>query len=288
MASHKIIEKTIDKQFTICGYSVAGEETVVAVPELDVCFDIGKSPEQFIPINNVLVSHGHIDHISGLAYHLSHRQFCGQKAGNVYAHPELIGPIGQILTAWGVLDGSPIKANLIEVNAGSEFKIKPNIFARVFQTYHNRTSLGYTILERRKKLKPEFSGLNGKEIVKLKKEGTEIENIIEIPLVTYLGDTAACDYSHLDFVKNSRVLITECTFYMDDNSERAKAGKHTHVKQLREMLEKLNNEHVVIIHISQRTSIREAKAKLKQHLSGEIWNKTILLMDLYPQRQSRE
>ena len=41
--------------FTLAGYSVAGEESVVIAPELDVAFDIGKCPREALAINHVLL-----------------------------------------------------------------------------------------------------------------------------------------------------------------------------------------------------------------------------------------
>ena len=64
MASHNLAKITID-DLDIIGYSIAGEETVVAMPQLDVCFDIGKAPDQVIAINHCLISHGHMDHAAG-------------------------------------------------------------------------------------------------------------------------------------------------------------------------------------------------------------------------------
>ena len=49
MPSHNLAYTKID-ELEIIGYSVAGEETVVAMPQLDVCFDIGKAPNQIVPI----------------------------------------------------------------------------------------------------------------------------------------------------------------------------------------------------------------------------------------------
>ena len=67
MASHNLARIEITGQ-EIIGYSVAGEETVVAMPQLDVCFDIGRAPGQVISINHVLLTHGHMDHAAGIAY----------------------------------------------------------------------------------------------------------------------------------------------------------------------------------------------------------------------------
>ncbi|GAI16171.1 unnamed protein product, partial [marine sediment metagenome] len=64
MPSHNLAYIKID-ELEIIGYSVAAEETVVAMPQLDVCFDIGKAPNQIIPINNILLTHGHMDHAAG-------------------------------------------------------------------------------------------------------------------------------------------------------------------------------------------------------------------------------
>ena len=107
MASHNLAKITIG-DLDIIGYSVAGEETVVAMPQLDVCFDIGKAPDQIIPINHVLLTHGHIDHSAGIAYYLSHRNFCGQKPGVILTPENLLGPIKDIISAWGKLDGNQI------------------------------------------------------------------------------------------------------------------------------------------------------------------------------------
>jgi len=125
MPSHNLAHIQID-ELEIIGYSIAAEETVVAMPQLDVCFDIGKAPDQVISVNNVLLTHGHMDHAAGIAYYLSHRDFCGQSAGTVLAPRELLGPIEQIIEAWSHLDGSRIPANLVGVKPGDEYQIQPN------------------------------------------------------------------------------------------------------------------------------------------------------------------
>ena len=278
MPSHNLASVMID-DLEILGYSVAGEETVIAMPQLDVCFDIGKAPDQVIAINNVLLTHGHMDHAAGIAYYLSHRNFCGQTAGTVLAPEPLTDCIGNIVKEWGKLDGQYIPANIIGVTPGDEHQIKPNLFTRVFPTKHSRGSVGYCVLEKRKKLKAEYTGLTGPQIVELKKQGIEIDRQLELPIVTYMGDTNYVDFSKLEYIKNSRILIAECTFFLDEHTERAKAGKHMHIDDFAGLVDRMENEHIVITHLTQRISIGQARKILREKLSKRCYEKIIILME---------
>ena len=278
MPSHNLARIEIDN-LEIIGYSIAGEETVVAMPQLDVCFDIGKAPDQIIPISHVLLTHGHMDHAAGLAYYLSHRNFCGQSAGTILTPQNLLRPIREVIDAWSRLDGNKIPANLVGVKPGDEYQIKPNLFVRVFPTKHSRGSVGYTVIEKRKKLKPEYSKLTGPQIVELKRQGIEIDYPLEIPIVTYLGDTQYVDFSQLDYIVKSRILIAECTFYQEEHTGRAEAGRHMHITEFAKLIEKLQNEHIVITHTTQRTPMHQIRKMLKENLSAEKYSKVILFMD---------
>ncbi len=278
MASHNLAKIKID-ELDVIGYSIAGEETVIAVPQLDVCFDIGKAPDQVISINNVLLTHGHMDHSAGLAYYLSHRNFCGQEPGTILAPANLLGPMREMIGAWEKLDGNRIPANLIGVRPGDEYRIKPNLFARVFPTKHSRGSVGYSIIEKRKKLKQQYIGLTSPQIVELKRQGIEIDYPLEVAIVTYLGDTQYVDFSQLKYIAESRILIIECTFYEVEHIGRAEAGRHMHINEFATLIEKMKNEHIIITHTTQRTAMRQIKKILKDVLSPEKHARAILLMD---------
>lgn len=282
MASHQLVHIKID-DLDIIGYSVAGEETVVACPQLKVCFDIGKAPDQVISIPNVLLTHGHMDHAAGIVYYLSHRNFDGQVPGTVLLPKNLLPHLEQILAGWSRLDGNHIPSNLVGVEAGDEFQIKPNLFARVFANNHVKGSVGYTVVERRNKLKPEYRQLRGPQIVELKKQGIRVDYRLEIPIVTYLGDTQLGDFMDLDYVAHSKILITECTFFDMEHLPRAQAGKHLHVSDLAHLVESMDNEHVILTHATERTGIRQIKRCLEEALSEEALEKIRILMDRKPQ-----
>jgi len=278
MASHNLAKIKLE-DLEIIGYSVAGEETVIAIPQLDVCFDIGKEPDQIISINNVLLTHGHMDHAAGIAYYLSHRKFCGQRPGRVFAPENLILPIREILDGWGRLDGNKIPAQLVGMRAGDEYQIKPNLIIRTFETRHCKGSLGFCVLEKKKKLKEEYTGLSGGEIVALKRKGETIDYPVETPIVTYLGDTQYYNFAKLDFIAKSRILIAECTFVEDEHIERALAGSHMYMSEFLRLLGELDNQYIVVTHLSQRTGIAQARRILKKRLNGRLYEKVVLLMD---------
>jgi ribonuclease Z len=263
----------------IMGYSVAGEETVVAVPLLDVCFDVGRAPQQIIPINHVLLTHGHMDHSAGIAYYLSQRNFCGLKAGTVLAPANLADVITDLLHNWEKLDGQRIPATIVPMRPGEEYEVKPGIFARAFATRHTNGSIGYTIIEKRKKLRPELLGMPGHELVQLKLKGEAIDHTVEIPMVSYFGDTSYLDFWKNESIAKSKVLIIECTFFIDEHTERAEAGRHMHVSEFAGLIQKMQNERVIITHLTQRTGAGEAKSILRKALPAEVMERVTFLMD---------
>lgn len=278
MPSHSLAKLTID-DLDIIGYSVSGEETVVGMPQLDVCFDIGKAPGQVIPINHVLLTHGHMDHAAGIAYYLSNRHFNDQSPGTILAPENCIPPIRDIVDAWGRLDGNRIPCKLVGVKPGDEYPVKPNMVARVFPTRHVRGSVGFSIIEKRKKLKPEYLKLTGPQIVELKRQNIPIDDPVELPIVSYFGDTKFVDYSQLEYIRKCRILIIECTFFLDEHQDRADAGHHLHIGEFAEVVEKMECEHIIVTHLTKRTPMRDVRDIFKKHLSPATYDKIKLLME---------
>ena len=264
--------------FTLAGYSIAGEESVIIAPELDVSFDIGRCPCEALTINHVLLSHGHADHSVGLLYYFAQRDFQGIEGGLAVVPENLLGPLEVLLKAWGRVEGHVPPYELVGLNPGDEYEIRRGLLARSFPVRHVPGSLGFSVIEVRCKLKEEYTGLTGPQIVELKDKGVEITRRLEIPLAAYLGDTERANYSDLPFVRDARALLIECTFFDDDHSHRAKAGRHVHLDDLPGMLEGMNNERIIITHVTRRTNLALARKLLRNKLPAEMREKITFLM----------
>lgn len=285
MAS-RLIEKTVGST-RILGFSMAGEETVIILPEMNVAFDVGRAPRELISIDFVCLSHGHMDHSAGLAYYFSQRNFQGLPPGTVLAQHRLVPAIQDLMQVYGRIEGHVTPTQIIGVDEDEDVAIRRDLVVRPFRVRHAGPALGFSVIEVRKKLRPELAELSGQQIAELKRKGQDVEYRLEIPRVTFCGDTAPGDFLNHPHVRDAEVVIIECTFFEGDHLDRANLGQHTHVNDLPEMLARLNSQHVVITHITRRTGMVEAKRRLKEVLRAEDLQRVTILMDR-PPRSRRE
>jgi len=274
--------------YRIQGISIAGEQTVVQVPELDVAFDIGLCPRVALASPYVALSHGHMDHVAGLPYYFSQRMFQRMGVGTCLCHTELYTPLSEMMKAWIAVEQQRTEHRIVPLKPDEEFEIKNNIVLRAIEVSHTVPALGYAVVERRSKLREEYAGLPQSELRQLKAGGTEITRTLQIPLVAYTGDTEFGPYLFRDESAKAPIVIAECTFFDPEHRSRASIGKHLHIDDIAQLLDQWEAEYIVLVHLTRRTHMAEARQHLITRLGEHRAKRLHFLMDHQTNRRLYE
>ncbi len=265
--------------FRVQGLSVAGEATVIQIPELDIVFDMGACPRAALASKFCALSHGHMDHVGALAYWCSQRVFQGMGPGKIVCDARIAADVRGMMQGFVNLERQKTPYDVVPVNPGEEVEIKNNTFLRCFATEHTCPSVGYAIVEKRTKLKDEYVGMPQDKLTELKQRGVDIVRRFEVPLIAYLGDTLPGPHLLHDYVRNAQVIVCECTFFEPEHKERAKIGQHMHVNDIAEWLGVAQCQAMVLTHISRRTHLEYARQQLEQIAGPKKAEKVFFLMD---------
>jgi ribonuclease Z len=263
----------------IFGESIAGEATCLHIPELDLGFDIGSCPRAMLPAKHLAITHGHMDHIGSLAYFCSQRRFQGMGTAKILCDARIAKAIRTMMEGFVDLERQRTPYDLVGLEPDQPFEIKNNVFLRGFATEHTCPSFGYTVSEKRTKLKTEYLELPQDKLKELKERGVEITRSFEIPLLTFTGDTAPGPHLLREEVRKSQVIIAECTFFEADHKDRARVGMHMHVDDICEWLRVLECRHLVLTHISRRTEMAYARKRILELAGPAAAERVLFLMD---------
>ena len=265
--------------YRVQGISVAGEQTAVQVPELDVTFDIGLCPRFALASPYVALSHAHMDHVAGLPYYFSQRMFQKMGVGTCVCHPELHEPLTRMMRSWIDLEQQRTEHRIVPLRDGEQIEVKNDIFLRAVEVSHTVPAMGYVLIEKRSKLRDEFADVPQNRLRELKQQGVEITRTMEIPLVAYTGDTEFGPFLFRDEFATAKIVISECTFCEPGQMERASVGKHLHLEHISKLLDVWQAEHVVLIHLSRRTHLGTSREHLMRAVDPEKAERLHILMD---------
>ncbi len=247
------------RNIRLIGYSVAGSSTSLVFPEADVCFDVAQGLPFQVPISNILLTHTHADHASGVPYLIGQKAMTGQTPPTFYMPEASVRPMRELMRVFEELDGHTFQYQFKGVSPGMAFPLKGPYFFKAFPTYHRIVSQGYTIYEKKKHLKPEFRGLEPRELGNLRKQGVELDDFVDEPVLSFTGDTRI-EFLDSKDARESRILIMEVTYWDERKSvENARLWGHIHLDELIPRLDEIRSEKILVIHVSARYTTKDLK-----------------------------
>ncbi len=252
---------------TIEGYSRAAVQSCWRIAELKLGFDLGVQPWDFMGTSTWFVSHTHLDHIAALPVYVSRRRMMKMDPPTIYLPESTVDACQQVLRTFQRLDRGSMPCELIGVKPGDMIELSRELVVEVLPTRHTVPSVGFVVYERRKKLKPEFTHLQGTEIRDLRLQGIEVSAETRIPILGYTGDTSPPGLDDNPVFYEARTLITEMTFLAPDHrKEKIHKHGHMHLDDFKARRDKFKNELIIAAHVSTRYTDRQALHYLRKEI----------------------
>lgn len=251
--------------------SVGGLETCIELPGFDLAFDIGRCPPTAVRRKRILCTHGHMDHMGGLAYHAATRDLLGMPPPTYYVPRENHADVLALFDVWRRLDRSELPCRVVPCGPGDRVDIGGGRVAVPFRSPHRVPCQGYAIVVTRKKLLPAYEGLPGEEIHKRRLAGETVSSEHEVVEVAFTGDTVFDVVAREEHVRTARLLVIEVTF-ADDRVpvDKARGKGHVHLDEIVANADLFENEHLLFTHFSQRYSAADVRRILADRLPPSL------------------
>ena len=268
------------------GFSIGGLATYLMVPEWKVCFDMGECPIEAVRLPNVFLTHSHGDHARGLLRHFSLRRMLNMPQAVYFVPDFLVEPMRGLAQAWCDLEGHRNRPEYIPdfhpLPRRGTVDLNRQLRVATFPVDHRVRSLGFTVQDVRKKLKPEFAGTAGHELGALKRQGVEIESESLCPRLTFIGDTTIRTLEREPHCLESEALVIETTFLLDDDLEMAKPKWHLHIQELFQFLaaepDACRFRHLVLKHFSMKYTRAQIEAVVRKKTPEFLRDRVRLLL----------
>jgi len=259
-------------QLTITGYSTALFSTWYFIEEWGILFDAGEGLissllQKSRKIDQVFISHADRDHITGL---LQLNQLNARPGFPVIHYPKDSDSFRALEKFSKLFDPHVSRTVWTPVTEGDEIPIAKDLLVKPIRNSHVPVeqhiikSLGYQVIQTRKKLRPEYASLSGEELRQLaERQGRDSFSMeVRTNLLAYSGDTPVEDGAKWD---NTKILIHEATFLGngEDIKVRTFGNKHSNLEEVMEMVSTLHIEQLILGHFSSRYSPEEITIAVK-------------------------
>lgn len=261
------------------GLSLGGLETTIALPQWDVCFDIGRCPPFAVRRSTVLVTHAHMDHAGGLAYHCAMRDMLHLPPPRYVVPRENLDAFQDLFDVWRRLDRSSLPCTIEPLSPGESLPLGRDRRLTAFRSPHRVPCQGYALSRTVNELLPELRGLGPDAIRALRHAGRPVSAPVVRVEVAFCGDTVIDVVDREPAVRTARLLILEVTF-LDGRVpvDAARSKGHVHLDEVAERADLFENQHILLTHFSQRYTPEEAHAIVRRRLPEALSARVRLLV----------
>lgn len=271
------------------GFSRALFSTWLYHRRFNILFDAGEGVattlcNRVFGIRRIFLSHGHADHIAGLVNLVNIRNLGG---GDQTASLRIYFPKNNRLLEFlrdYLRKTQPVlsfKLEWIALDADQIIELedqRSRVFIRTFKTEHSQKqlSLGYNIIEKRRKLRSQYQGLSQKELnaVILEKGRDEIAETVEQIIFSYGGDSRPINP---DLVRGSLFLCHEATYMSVEDDER-NFQQHSFLDDVLVTAAEAEVKTVLLFHTSLRYNLDELRGRIKEGIERIKPNCRVLVM----------
>jgi ribonuclease BN (tRNA processing enzyme) len=233
---------------TLRGTSVAARATAFAIPEFGVALDVGRMSPTIAAQPVVLLSHGHLDHLSGVLAYLNLRaRFHKGEPPRLVVPESVAAPLRQALAVMPGMESVRKRLRLddviVGVPPGERVKL-PGGTAVPFAVDHGIATLGWALRR-----------LRGQR-----------------PVLVYAADGSTEPFVADPGLLDAAVAVVECTFLERNRKVAARMAKHAHLSDWVALAPELRCDHLVLAHLPPMPAgqIATLLAPLAERLPGRL------------------
>ncbi|HEV7283079.1 MAG TPA: hypothetical protein VGN57_22925 [Pirellulaceae bacterium] len=248
-----------------------------------VLFDLGEGvasrlePELFGRLS-VFLSHVHDDHLLGLRGFALMRSVLHRDPDHrptVYVPEPALESVAADLGAFASLSGFDWQAGieLQAISPGQTVLLHNRHYVEAFDADHlpGGASLGFRLIERRKRLQERWRHLETFEVAMLRKSlpAEEIVEDFDVAEFVYSGDTPLCP---APFAQGAKILWHEATF-LDRAHRNLEMGRHAVLEDVIALAKEAEAESLVLTHISRRYREADVCAAIEAALKASGYDR---------------
>jgi ribonuclease Z len=261
--------------FSVLAWSISGHESIVIVksPFFNclhgnrITFDMGIALNESLFCDHVLITHGHIDHVSAIVAHARKKQLSSQGIAKYYVPESIAEDVKQLFILMSRIHGEDLHIinclndNIIPVSAGTNIELHKNVVVKCFETHHRIQSFGFMVYVR-----------NFQDDL--------------VPQMAYLGDTKFSVFQQperpeIQDLLTVQLLITEATYIdrPETRSIKAREYGHTHLQEFIDHFNLFKDvRFILLVHMSDRygaQQIWQSKQRMPQDLFCKVFFSTL-------------